>query len=164
MKQKKEPIDIPATLARVEQFCRAQRQRMTPVRRQILSLILAYPDVIKAYDVLADLKKIQPNAAPPTVYRALDFFVAIGVLHRAEALNGFVFCPNFDQPHLSIILSCRNCGTTYEANAPAIIAELERFCREQGFELQAGPLVLRGYWQECSEQQTHHCCSHGPKH
>ena len=79
-----------ALLHQVEQYCVKRGARLTPIRKQILSLILAYPNVVKAYEILADLRKIKSNAAPPTVYRALDFLVHIGVLHRADSLNGYV--------------------------------------------------------------------------
>ena len=90
---------IATTIAHVEQYCIKRGVRLTLIRRQILELVLAYPNIVKAYEVLEDLKKLRGNAAPPTVYRALDFFVDIGVLHRAESLNGFVFCNHFDQRH-----------------------------------------------------------------
>ena len=98
---------IATTIAHVEQYCIKRGVRLTLIRRQILELVLAYPNIVKAYEVLEDLKKLRGNAAPPTVYRALDFFVDIGVLHRAESLNGFVFCNHFDEQHTSVILNCR---------------------------------------------------------
>ena len=58
-----------ALLHQVEQYCVKRGARLTPIRKQILSLILAYPNVVKAYEILADLRKIKSNAAPPICTR-----------------------------------------------------------------------------------------------
>ena len=96
-------------------------------------------------------EKLRGNAAPPTVYRALDFFVEIGVLHRAESLNGFVFCNHFDEQHTSVILNCTRCGKTEELAAQEPVDILLAFCRERGFEPQEGPLVLSGECRDCQQ-------------
>ena len=141
-----------ALLYQVEQDCVKHGARLTPIRKQVLELVLDYPNVVKAYEILADLQKSKRSAAPPTVYRALDFFVHIGVLHRAESLNGFVFCSHFDEAHTSVILNCTHCGKTEELAAQEPVDILLAFCRERGFEVQEGPLVLSGECRDC--QQT----------
>ena len=140
---------IASTVAKVEQYCIKRGVRLTPIRRQVLELLLTYPNVVKAYEILDELKKQRKNAAPPTVYRALDFFVEIGVLHRAESLNGFVFCSHFDEAHTSVILNCTHCGATEELAAEEPVDILLAFCRERGFTVQDGPLVLSGKCARC---------------
>ena len=142
---------IASTVAKVEQYCIKRGVRLTPIRRQVLELLLTYPNVVKAYEILDELKKQRKNAAPPTVYRALDFFVEIGVLHRAESLNGFVFCSHFDEAHTSVILNCTHCGKTEELAAQEPVDILLAFCRERGFEVQEGPLVLSGECRDCQQ-------------
>ncbi len=143
---------IATTVAKVEQYCIKRGARMTPIRRQVLELVLAYSNVVKAYEILEDLKKLRENVAPPTVYRALDFFVEIGVLHRAESLNGFVFCSHFDEQHTSVILNCNRCGKIEEMAAQEPVDILLAFCRERGFEVQEGPLVLSGECRACQHR------------
>lgn len=149
---------IASTVAKVEQYCIKRGVRLTSIRRQVLELVLAYPNVVKAYEVLEELKKLRGNAAPPTVYRALDFFVDIGVLHRAESLNGFVFCSHFDEAHTSVILNCTHCGATEELAAEEPVDILLAFCRERGFTVQDGPLVLSG---ECARCHAGHALAKG---
>ncbi|WP_298078765.1 Fur family transcriptional regulator [uncultured Cardiobacterium sp.] len=149
---------IASTVAKVEQYCIKRGVRLTPIRRQVLELLLTYPNVVKAYEILDELKKQRKNAAPPTVYRALDFFVEIGVLHRAESLNGFVFCSHFDEAHTSVILNCTHCGATEELAAEEPVDILLAFCRERGFTVQDGPLVLSG---ECARCHAGHALAKG---
>lgn len=143
--------EINQTIARVASYCASRNLRFTPIRQEVLELVLQYPEVVKAYEILADLRRIRANAEPPTVYRALDFFVEIGVLHRAEALNGFVFCPHFDRPHMSIILSCSQCGNVNEINAIEMVQSMHDFCRTQDFTLQKEPVVFTGLCEGCRD-------------
>lgn len=143
------PKEIEATLERVKAYCDANNHRATPMRLEILALILAHPDVVKAYEVLADLQKIRGHAAPPTVYRALDFWVEVGVLHRTEALNGYVYCAHFDHPHASLIFNCQRCQKIEEIEAPQMVSLLNDFCSARAFIPQEEPLVVRGICQAC---------------
>ena len=145
-----------ALLYQVEQDCVKHGARLTPIRRQILTLALGYPNVVKAYDILADLKKTKNNAAPPTVYRALDFLVHIGVLHRADSLNGYVLCSHFGEEHTSVILNCTTCGATEELAAEEPVDILLAFCHARGFTVQDGPLVLTGECARCHGKHTTH--------
>lgn len=140
-------------LAQAERYCRLHGARLTPIRRQVLTLVLNYPDVVKAYDLLEDLQALRGSAAPPTVYRALDFLVEVGILHRAEALNGFVFCPHFSHDHRSIIMSCADCGKVSEQPATQALEALEAFCRQQRFILDKSPLIINGQCFDCQKKQ-----------
>ena len=143
-----------AIVRQIEQYCIRNGARLTPIRKQVLELVLDYPNVVKAYEILADLQKSKHSAAPPTVYRALDFFVHIGVLHRAESLNGYVICSHFGEEHTSVILNCTVCGTTEELTAQEPVDILLAFCRERGFTVQDGPLVLSGECARCHAKHT----------
>lgn len=136
-------------LAAAERHCSRRGLRLTPVRREVLELVLDYPDVVKAYDVLSDLQRLRGNAAPPTVYRALDFLVEVGILHRAESLNGFVFCDHFADEHTSVILNCTTCGRTEELPADEPVNTLLRYCHERGFDISPEPFVLSGQCRDC---------------
>ncbi|HXD37644.1 MAG TPA: transcriptional repressor, partial [Rhodanobacter sp.] len=59
----------------VEAASQARGLRLTPLRKEVLELIASEHKPIKAYDLLALLREKHGNAAPPTVYRALDFLL-----------------------------------------------------------------------------------------
>ncbi len=54
---------------------------------------------ISAYDLLDLLREAEPQAKPPTVYRALDFLLEQGFVHKVESTNSYVLCHLFDRPH-----------------------------------------------------------------
>src|SRR3546814_16206468 len=62
-----------------------------------------------AYDVLAKLNEDGRRAAPMTVYRAIDFLMEQGLVHRLASRNAFVGCENPDAPHSRQFLIFKRC-------------------------------------------------------
>ena len=79
-------------LARAGAMCAARGAKLTALRRDILGLILDAETPAGAYDLLNRLRRTRAGAAPPTVYRTLDFLCAQGLVHRVERLAAFVGC------------------------------------------------------------------------
>ncbi len=69
-------------LDRAEAVCRQRGARLTELRRGVLGLILDAAAPTGAYDLLDRLRQTRRGAAPPTVYRALDFLLKQGLIHR----------------------------------------------------------------------------------
>ncbi|OHX18692.1 transcriptional regulator [Chromobacterium amazonense] len=136
-------------LAAAEHHCAARGSKLTDLRRQVLELVLNHRGVVKAYQVLADLQQQRGSAAPPTVYRALDFLVEHGLLHKVDALNGFIVCDHFDCQHESLILVCEQCGRVNEVDAADGLASLRDMAQAAGFTLSPQNLVLAGRCQSC---------------
>ena len=66
----------------VEEICSARGVRLTTQRKRVFELICESPKASSAYELLEDLKQSEPQAKPPTVYRALDFLLEQGFIHR----------------------------------------------------------------------------------
>lgn len=131
------------------EHCRLRGVRMTRGRRLILQLVLARPGVVKAYDLLNDLKKLRGKADPPTVYRALEFFVEHGLMHRVEGMNGFVLCRHFCHAHESILLCCEKCHRVEELPLVEGFASIKELCARYNFSLNSTLIMLNGYCQQC---------------
>lgn len=85
--------------------------RLTPQRPEVLRLMSLQDGAISAYDLLDLLREAEPQAKPPTVYRALDFLLEQGFVHKVESTNSYVLCHLFDQPtHTSAMFICDRCG------------------------------------------------------
>ena len=83
---------VEAALDRAAASCQGRGAQLTELRRQVLRLVLSSPHPVGAYALLDQLRAARPGAAPPTVYRALDFLQEQGLVHRVERLNAFVGC------------------------------------------------------------------------
>src|SRR3954467_12679798 len=75
-----------------EQVCAVRTQKFTPIRRQVLQALLSSHRPLGAYEVIDELAKSMPRPAPITVYRALDFLMENGLVHRIESRNAYLAC------------------------------------------------------------------------
>lgn len=146
-------MDKQTYLDKAQAVCALRGGRLTAQREQVLGLAFDYhPNVVKAYQLLADMQAGGTNVAPPTVYRALDFLVEHGLLHRVEALNGFVLCQHLDeQRHDSLMLVCEQCGQARELDMQACSCALNQALSGQGFQLSSQTVVLTGVCQTCQK-------------
>src|ERR1700712_5450363 len=83
---------LQAAVAMADDYCRERGQKLTPIRRTVLELLLSSGRATKAYTLLDEMRSAHPNASPPTVYRALDFLLSAGLIHRIESINAFTVC------------------------------------------------------------------------
>ena len=79
-------------LDRAEAICKRRGANLTELRRHVLGLVLDAASPTGAYELLDRLRQTRRGAAPPTIYRALDFLLEQGLIHRVERLSAFVGC------------------------------------------------------------------------
>ncbi len=105
---------VESAIETAERLCRERGLRFTALRRRVLELVWHSHRPIGAYDVLASLGAEGKRPAPPTVYRALEFLIEAGLVHRLDSLNAFVGCADPGRLHTGQFLICRNCRTVIE--------------------------------------------------
>jgi len=108
------------TLLSAEKVCEDQGVRLTAIRRRILELVCSSHKAIGAYELLDLFQEEDAKAKPVTIYRALDFLMGVGLVHKIESLNAFIGCLQADTKHQSVILICDNCKNAYELDAKAV--------------------------------------------
>jgi len=108
---------IKAAIDVAKERCLAASQRWTQQRQRTFELLLEAGGPIKAYDLMAQFKA-GAQTAPPTVYRALDALVALGLAHRIASLNAYTACHLADVGHSASFLICDCCGAAEEISAP----------------------------------------------
>ena len=106
-------------------LCSAQGARLTPIRQRVLELVWANHKPVGAYDLLPKLAAEGFNSAPPTVYRALDFLLELGLVHRISSLNAFIGCTHPGEVHPSCFFVCRECGKAQELD-PVQVQQIAR--------------------------------------
>jgi Fur family zinc uptake transcriptional regulator len=140
---------VDTALDRASALCIKRGTRLTDLRREVLALVWQGHEPVGAYDVLDALRRRHPGAAPPTVYRALDFLIAEGLIHRIESLNAYVGCSRPDEPHVSQFLICERCNSTAELGDPAITAAVARRAAALGFAVARQTIEVRGLCPNC---------------
>jgi Fur family zinc uptake transcriptional regulator len=142
--------DAGAYVQAVEQACEARGLRLTPLRAQVLGLVAAAGKPIKAYDLLDRMKSASGSTAPPTVYRALDFLLEQGFIHRLASVNAFVSCHHPQVRHSVPFLICDRCQNAVELEDERISAMLEQQARALGFAPSAQTLEVHGVCAACT--------------
>ena len=133
----------------VEQACRERGLNLTPIRAEALKQIAQAGKPIKAYDLLERMRGGPGASAPPTVYRALDFLLENGFIHRLVSINAFLACHHPLAGHVVPILICRGCENAQELEDETIAAGLDALARAQHFEPLSTYLEVQGLCAHC---------------
>ncbi|MCS4504525.1 transcriptional repressor [Arhodomonas aquaeolei] len=144
---------VATALAAAERLCREQGARLTPQRRRVLELVWRGHRPAKAYELMQALAEGERPVAPPTVYRALDFLMEAGLVHRLASLNAFVGCAAPEHPHAGHFLICTRCERVAELDAPDVDELLGERAAEQGFALEHETIELAGVCAACRQSQ-----------
>ena len=135
-----------------ERLCRERGVRLTNQRRDVLAAISASTRPLGAYDIMEALREKQPRIAPPTVYRALDFLQAEGLVHKLESLHAYVGCQHPDHPHFSQFLICNDCGDVDELHSAGVTGSLDDAAHARGFEPDHRTIEVVGRCARCLAQ------------
>jgi Fur family zinc uptake transcriptional regulator len=91
-----------------------------------------------------------PRPAPITVYRALDFLMANGLVHRIESRNAYLACAHdHDAAALVAFLICERCGSVGEIPAFAVAQSLNSAARASGFAPKLSVVEITGTCAHC---------------
>ena len=145
---------VSAAVSRAHDLCSRRGAKLTELREQVLELVWRSHAPIGAYQILAQLAESERRAAPPTVYRALEFLSREGLIHRIDSLNAYVGCPSPARPHQAYFFICRACGDAAEFHDPELSATLGRCVDRASFQVDAATVELAGLCARCSERAT----------
>lgn len=141
---------VDEALSLAERLCAERGARFTPLRREVLSLIWSSHKPVGAYDILAMMNEEGTgNAAPMTVYRAIDFLMENGLVHRIASRNAYVGCAHPKARHSGQFLICRECGRVAEIEEAAIADALSEGAARAGFDVTTPVVEVEGDCQDC---------------
>src|ERR1700754_5342958 len=133
-----------------EAVCQARAQKFTPIRRHVLQALLASHRPLGAYEIIDALAQSMPRPAPITVYRALDFLIANGLVHRIESRNAYLACAHdHDAAAMIAFLICERCGSVGEIPASPGAQGLNDAARATGFAPKLSVVEITGTCAHC---------------
>ena len=91
------------------------------------------------------------RSQPPVAYRALDFLVEHGLVHRIEKLNAFVACNKPQAGHAPAFMICKDCHQVAETHGKSTSGTLGRTARAIGFDIQETVVEAEGICAACRE-------------
>lgn len=140
---------IDDALLKAEALCAAKGVRLTTLRRRVLELIWNSHKPVGAYAMLDILKDEHSSAAPPTVYRALEFLIEHALVHRIQSLNAFVGCSGPGHAHRGFFLICDECGEAVEVEDPAVDKVINKSASKRGFDIFSRTIEATGRCPQC---------------
>ena len=143
---------IEDALAVAEELCRKQRVSLTALRRRVLELIWGRHGPVGAYELLDQLRAERRGAAPPTIYRALDFLLENRLIHRIESLNAYVGCAGPATSHGGQFLICHGCGLVAELDDGAIARRVRSRAQSLGFTVERQTIEIMGMCPKCGAE------------
>ena len=138
-------------LTEASQLCAARKLRLTPRRRQVFEIMLTSHQPMGAYEILARLNRAgsTDRVAPPIVYRALEFLMAEGLIHRIESRNAFITCVHPGHESAAQFLICRDCEQVaeIETSEQSLLAAADNL----GFAVDHSVVEITGVCAECQK-------------
>ncbi|MDV2470155.1 transcriptional repressor [Acinetobacter chinensis] len=141
-------------LTEAEALCASTGARLTPLRKEVLELILNASGPMGAYDLLAKIKSESDRpAAPPTVYRTLDFLLEKGLIHRLTSINAYIPCCHPREGHQAAFLICTECRRVKEASAQGLLQQIDEIATSDQFGAHHSIIEISGICQQCRSKQ-----------
>jgi Fur family zinc uptake transcriptional regulator len=136
-------------LTDAERLCRDRKVRLTAQRRRVLEIVAASHLAVGAYEILERLAEGGRRPAPIMVYRALDFLIEQGLVHRLTSLNAFVACACSRAAHGAQFLICRGCGTIGEMTSAAVDRAIADAASSADFDVGSTVVEVAGLCSAC---------------
>ena len=96
-------------------YCFRKKKSLTPSRTLIIKTLSKYSKPKSAYELHAELNK---NSASKinisTVYRVLEFWIELGLIHKISSLNKFLLCLAPNEKHTHMLNICTKCEKVIE--------------------------------------------------
>lgn len=141
-------------MAAAQARCAQEGLRFTSVRQKTLEILLQEHRALGAYDVLDRLREEGFGSQPPVAYRALDFLVENGFVHKIEKLNAFVACANPGTTHSPAFMICRECDSVAETQSMPARGALGDAAKAAGFVIEKTVVEAEGLCPSCVDKAT----------
>lgn len=120
----------------------------------MLELVSQRHAPVGAYDTLGALRKGEGALAPPTVYRALEFLIEAGLIHRIDTLNASIACVSPEEMHAGRFLVRRTCSRVTELDDATIARLVMQKAKAAGFASDSPSVEIKGVCGDCSRASS----------
>ena len=113
-------------------LCMEKNESLTPNRLLILDILLESDKPISAYDINSIIRDRGKNLNISSVYRVIEFWVRLNVIHKISYLNKYMLCDNTDEKHTHITNICTRCLTVIETCNESMGLDLKESSKKLG--------------------------------
>jgi Fur family transcriptional regulator, zinc uptake regulator len=143
---------VTGTLSYAEDLCHKSGVKLTSSRRRILEILAAEGRPIGAYDLIEKVAETSgKRPAPISIYRALDFLLENGLIHRLASRNAYLACGHGHGAEEPVVfLICDSCGDVVEATSGALLQDLRQLVDQAEFVPRVQVMEIAGRCRQCT--------------
>ena len=143
--------ELKESINKVEEICKSNKLGLTEIRKQVFEIIVKNNKPIKAYEILDKISNINNKPShPPTVYRAIDFLIENGFVHKLNSINSFVGCFHPKAHKECYFLICKKCNVYQECCDDSLKDRISKTAIHNNFVISNTTLEIEGHCLGCS--------------
>ncbi|MCM2680361.1 Fur family transcriptional regulator [Echinimonas agarilytica] len=147
-------MDVKRRLNSASQKCQSAGVKFTDKRASVLAILLASEHPLSAYELVAQYNRVHDTSMQPmSVYRILDLFVELELVHKLASSNKYVACFHLSCDHNhgeQFFLVCKSCGASHEVGmTDALMEQIKGSAEAASFQLLQSQFELSGLCQNC---------------
>jgi Fe2+ or Zn2+ uptake regulation protein len=131
----------------------AQGYKVTRPRRQVLEILEEARKSLSPYDIQRLLRQQGKHLNHVTIYRILDLFCSLNLVHRILSSGGFVKCTLGNKEGCHRFMVCHNCGTTQEFVDQQLCLQESKSAQNLGFHTEHHFSESSGLCPNCYRKQ-----------
>lgn len=95
--------------------CLDSGRSATPQRMTIIDALDSAGKNLSAYELLDLLNNKGQLFNISTIYRVLNFWIEMGIVHKIDSSNTYLICNDKHTNHFHVLLQCSNCKSVEES-------------------------------------------------
>lgn len=149
----KSASELKASIHKVKEICKSNKLGFTEIRKQVFEIIVKNNKPIKAYEILDKISNINnKHSHPPTVYRAIDFLIENGFVHKLNSINSFVGCFHPKAHKECYFLICKKCNIYQECCDDSLKDRISKTAIYNNFVICNTTLEIEGHCIDCCQK------------
>ena len=96
-------------------FCLKKKKSLTPSRALVIKTLSKHKKPRSAYELRDEINKnkdVRINISQ--IYRVLEFWIDLGLIHKISSINKFLLCITPDAKHTHVLNYCTVCERVFE--------------------------------------------------
>jgi Fur family zinc uptake transcriptional regulator len=134
---------------------------LTPQRLAIYRALETAKDPLTAYELKDQVNHLSKESFNiSTIYRVLDFWTELGLIHKIDSSNTFIVCNDEHRNHVHVLQHCTQCQSVKES---CEISSLMKMPESASFLIDTHQVIeIQGQCAKCSDNTgnrataTHH--------
>ena len=96
-------------------YCLKHKKSLTLSRTLVIKTLSKHSKPKSAYDLQKEINEVEgTNLNISTIYRVLDFWMKLGLIHKIAAINKFLMCLSPNEKHTHMLNFCTICEKVVE--------------------------------------------------